>query len=91
MFRASLSHMIKRLTVSLFLLVCLITLARAQTPGVNVKLSFAENKTIYRIGEPIKLVMEFSADREGYIIEYLPDTNPQGSDTVMELPRAVEE
>ena len=79
--------MIRRFTVSLFLLASLITVAGAQTPpGVNVKLSFAENKTVYRIGEPIKLVMEFTADREGYIVEFLPDGNEPGSDTVVVSP-----
>lgn len=64
------------------------TIAGAQTPppGVNVKLSFAENKTVYRIGEPIKLVMEFTADREGYIVEILTDGNEPGSDTVVVSP-----
>lgn len=71
--------------MSLFLLTCLITVAIAQTPappGVNVKLTFAENKTVYRIGEPIKVVMEFTADREGYVVDLLPDDNQPGSDTV---------
>lgn len=53
-----------------FLIFCLLlgtaVVARAQTapPGVNVKLSLLDNKTVYKIGEPIKLLMEFTADRE---------------------------
>ena len=79
--------MIRHFTISLVLLVSLVTIAGAQTPpGVNVKLSFAENKTVYRIGEPIKLVMEFTADREGYIVESLPDGNEPGSDTAVISP-----
>ena len=79
--------MIRHFTISLFLLASLITIAGAQTPpGVNVKLSFAENKTVYRIGEPIKLVMEFTADREGYIVEFHPDGHEPGSDTVVVSP-----
>ena len=51
--------MIRHFTISFFVLMGFITIAGAQTlPGVNVKLSFAENKTIYRIGEPIKVVIE---------------------------------
>ena len=82
--------MIRHFTVSLFLLALLITIAGAQTPppGVNVKLSFAENKTVYRMGEPIKLVMEFTADREGFIVEVLPDGSEPGSDTVVVSPDA---
>ena len=87
-FRVSLSRMIRRFPASLLLLASLITMAAAQTPppGVNVKLSFAENKTVYRIGEPIKLVMEFTADRDGYIVDVLPDGNEPGSDTVVVSP-----
>lgn len=67
----------------------LIGIAGAQTPAppdVHAKLSFAENKTVYRIGEPIKLVMEFTADREGYNVEFMPDGNEPGSDTVIVSP-----
>ena len=79
--------MIRRFTVSLFLMAWLITIAGAQTPpGVQIKLTFAENKTVYRIGEPIKLVMEFTADREGYHVEIQPDDNRPGMDTVVVSP-----
>lgn len=59
------------------LIVCVFVLAvtvSAQTPGdVRVNLSLAENKTVYRIGEPIVLALDFSAEREGYSVEVLPD------------------
>ena len=83
------SEMIKHFSVSLFVLTWLICVATAQTsapPEVHAKLSFAENKTVYRIGEPIKLVMDFTADREGYMVEFLPDSNEPGSDTVVVSP-----
>ena len=73
----------------LFLLLSLISSASAQTlatPDVHVKLTLAETKTVYKIGEPIKLIIEFTADREGYIAEILPDRNEQGSDTVVISP-----
>jgi hypothetical protein len=44
-------------------LLLLAGIARAQTAapaGVQAKLALAENKTVYRIGEPIKLVMRRS-------------------------------
>ena len=75
---------IKHFTM-LCLLFSLATISLAQTAEpseVHVKLSLAETKTVYRIGEPIKLVMEFTADREGYVIEILPDSNGSTSDTI---------
>ena len=71
------------------LFLALVMTVHAQTPGpadVHVKLSFAENKTVYRIGEPIKVVMEFTADREGFMVEFLPDDNEPGSDTIIISP-----
>ena len=79
---------IKHFTI-LCLLFSLATISSAQTPepsDLHVKLSLAENKTVYRIGEPIKLVMEFTADREGYVIEVLPDTDGPASDTISVSP-----
>jgi hypothetical protein len=55
-------------------------------PGLNAKLSFAENKSVYRIGEPIKLVMEFSSDREGYTVETVPDRGQAEADTIVIFP-----
>ncbi|HKC65554.1 MAG TPA: hypothetical protein VKB86_18070, partial [Pyrinomonadaceae bacterium] len=48
--------------------------AYAQEPtGIHVKLSLADNKTVYRIGDPIKLVLEFTADSDGYQADTIPD------------------
>jgi len=61
-----------------FTLLFLVAVASGQTPAppeVHVKLSLAENKTVYRIGEPVKIVMEFTADREGYVVEHISDGN----------------
>jgi hypothetical protein len=70
-------------------LLFLIGSARAQTTapaGVQAKLSLVENKTVFRIGEPIKLVLEFTADREGYIADYMPDGKEAGSDALVISP-----
>jgi hypothetical protein len=74
--------------LSFSLLLSVAVIARAQTapPGVNVKLSLADNKTVYKIGEPIKLVMEFTADREGYLVEFAPDNKEPGLDTIVIAP-----
>src|SRR5258706_15023188 len=44
------------------------TAMSAQVPvnDVHVRLVLAENRTTFRIGEPIMLVLEFTADRGGY-------------------------
>ena len=55
-------------------------------PGLTAKLSFAENKSVYRMGEPIKLVMEFTAAREGYTVETLSDRGQEGGDTIVIFP-----
>jgi hypothetical protein len=79
---------IKRFTILCFLFLSA-TISSAQTvepSDVRVKLSLAENKTVYRIGERIKLVMEFTADREGYVIDILPDRDGPGLDTIAVSP-----
>lgn len=40
------------------------------------------------MGEPIKLIMEFTADREGYVVEILPDAKEPGQDTVVISPES---
>lgn len=77
--------MIKKHFTIVCLLLSLATISSAQTPepsDVHVKLSLAENKTVYRIGEPIKLVMEFTTNREGYVVEVLPDREGATLDTI---------
>ena len=79
---------IKHFTI-LWLLFSVATISSAQTPepsDVHVKLSLAENKTVYRIGEPIKLVMEFTADREGYEVEVSSDRDGPPLDTIAVSP-----
>lgn len=73
----------------LFILLFLVSMACAQTPAppeVHVKLSLAENKTVYRIGEPIKIVMEFTAEREGYVLENTSEGNDPVSDKIIISP-----
>jgi len=81
--------MTTRLHFALFLLLFLITSASAQIPfppDVHVKLTFAEPKTIYKIGEPIKLILEFTADREGYEALIFPDRKEAPYDIVVISP-----
>jgi hypothetical protein len=80
---------VKSFALFLFLILSLVTSAHAQTlfpRDVHVTLTLAEFRTVYKIGEPIKLLMEFTADREGYVAEVLPDRKEQGSDTVVISP-----
>ena len=79
--------MITRVFTLLLLLVSFATGALGQTPpDVHVKLSLAENKTVYRIGEPIKIVLEFTADRDGYNVETTPEGNDLSSDKILISP-----
>lgn len=54
---------------------------------VHVKLLLADNKTTYRIGEPIKLILEFTADREGYTADTIPDGWEVTSDVISLSPQ----
>ena len=78
--------MITRTFTLLVLLLTFITMTKGQGTDVHVKLSLAENKTVYRIGEPIKIVLDFTADREGYVVEYLSEGNQPASDTIVISP-----
>ena len=76
-------------SLALCMLLLLVTSAFAQTSSpsdVHVKLSLASTKSVYRMGEPIKLILEFTADREGYIVEIVPDAKEPGLDTVVISP-----
>lgn len=39
------------------------------THDVKFQISFADGKTVYRIGEPIKLVLSYTATEPGYLVE----------------------
>jgi hypothetical protein len=54
---------------------------------VHVKLLLADNKTTYRMGEPIKLILEFTADREGYTADTIPDGWQLTSDVISLSPQ----
>ena len=73
----------------LFTLLLFVTVAGGQTPAppeVHVKLSLAENKTVYRMGEPIKILLEFNSDREGYVVENTHEGNDPASDKIVVSP-----
>ena len=79
--------MTTRLHFALFLLLLLVTSTHAQVlPEVHVKLTLADTKTVYKIGEPIKLIMEFTADREGYVADTVSDLDQQGEDKIVISP-----
>ena len=76
---------LKLFAILFFLL--FVTATHAQVlPEARVKLSLAEPKTVYKIGEPIKLIMEFTADREGYVAETVSDLDQQGEDNIVISP-----
>src|SRR6476659_67230 len=78
--------MMTRVLTALLLLVVTASAQTSAPPEVHVKLSLEENKTVYRIGEPIKIVMEFSADREGFVVDIASDGNDPTSDKIIVSP-----
>ena len=79
---------IGRLIVLLTAFICLASPALAQTVAsdVHVKLVLAENKTTFRIGDEIKFFLEFTADRDGYRAEILPDRSEPTRDALQVSP-----
>ena len=77
------------LRVSLLIFLAAI-IARPQTPStdVRVKLLLVDNKTTFRIGEPIRLVMEFTSDVPGHTVDTLPDSGGPFSETISVSPDA---
>ncbi len=53
---------------------------------LHVQLSLADDKTHYRIGEPIKIALSFTADREGYQLDITGDRPPSGEDDITVSP-----
>jgi len=60
--------------------------AQVVPSDVHVKLVLADNKTAYRIGEPIKFSLEFTADREGYQADIIPDRSEPTVDALQVSP-----
>jgi hypothetical protein len=80
-----------KLTRLIFLLTalsCLSAPVLAQTvpSDVHVRLVLADNKTAFRIGEPIKFFLEFTADREGYQADIIPDRSEPTVDALRVSP-----
>jgi hypothetical protein len=80
--------MLRRIVYLLIGIVGLATAAFAQDvpSDVHVRLSLASNKTNYRIGDPIRVVLEFTADREGYRVDTYADGNALPTDTIVASP-----
>jgi hypothetical protein len=73
----------------LFTLLFFVTVVSGQTlapPEIHVKLSLAENKAVYRNGEPIRILLEFNSDREGYVVENTHEGNDPMSDKIVVYP-----
>lgn len=82
--------MLRRIIYLLAVIVWLggVTVALAQDSSVDVqvKLSLVDNKTSFRAGDPIRLVLEFTADHEGYDVDTVRDTTGSPSDTLFFTP-----
>ena len=78
--------MVARICTLILLLLSFSSLTSGQNADVHVKLSLADNKTVYRIGEPIKIALDFTADRDGYVVEHLSEGNEPYSDKIVISP-----
>lgn len=74
------------LAVIVWLAGATVALAQDSPADVHVKLSLVDNKTSFRAGDPIKLVLEFTADHEGYDVDTVRDTTDGPSDTLFVTP-----
>jgi hypothetical protein len=67
---------------------CLASCAFGQDAAsdVHVRLSPIDSRKTYQIGEPIKLLLEFTADRDGYQVNRTPYTSESIADTISVSP-----
>jgi hypothetical protein len=84
--------MVRKMIYLLVGIVCLTgataALAQDSSGDVRVKLSLIDNKTSFRTGDPIRLILEFTADREGYDVDTVTDKTGSPSDTLFISPDA---
>jgi hypothetical protein len=65
----------KALLVSLLIFfAAVINHAQTLNSPIQVKLIVVDNKTTFRIGEPIRVVLEFTSDAPGYTVDTVRDT-----------------
>src|SRR5262245_5545842 len=77
----------KPLAGIIFLLLC-ISAAAQDALDVHVKLRLADNRSSYRTGEPIRLVLELTADRPGFVADTTPNTHEPPNDAISISPDA---
>src|SRR2546425_3552717 len=63
-------------------------LAQNAPSDVRAKISLADAKTTFRIGEPIVVMLEFTADRDGYVADITSDKSETRVDEVSVSPEA---
>src|ERR1043165_423353 len=68
--------------VSLLILFAAVLCQAQASTDVRVKLIVVDNKTASRIGKPIRLALEFTADAPGYNVETIPDMGHRPIDTI---------
>jgi hypothetical protein len=74
------------LAVIVWLAGATVALGQDQAGDVHVKLALVDNKTSFRAGDPIRLVLEFTADHEGYDVDTVTDKTSSPSDKVFISP-----
>ena len=61
---------------------------QARPADLHAKLVLDGNKSTYRVGEPIKLIIEFTADGDGYQVDTIPDGWQPTTDVISVSPQA---
>jgi hypothetical protein len=55
---------------------------------VHAQLKLADNKSTFKIGEPIRVVLELTADRDGYNADSTSDVSDSSTDQLTVTPEA---
>src|SRR5688572_23792982 len=74
--------------VAVFCLLCSARAFSQESHSVHARLRLADEKNTYRNGEPIRLVLELTADRDGYTGDKMPDGSEPTTDTIAVSPEA---
>src|SRR5215510_10050605 len=71
-----------------WLLLGVSAVGQGSSSDVHVKLTVGDGRTSFRIGERILLVLEFTADRDGYEADTTPDRTEPTTDTIFVSPES---
>jgi hypothetical protein len=77
---------LSKLLAGIVLVMLCVSAAGQNALEVHAKLRLAEARTKYRIGETIRLVLELTADREGFVADTTANTHEPPHDIISVSP-----